>query len=64
MSSCACDCGGKYKAVVCCLLATSAVMLFRKKKIKREMWSKKCYEKNITCDAHLLNEFRRLSALG
>ena len=37
------------KAVVCCLLATSAIMLSEKKKRKCKMW-------NISCDAHLLNE--------
>jgi hypothetical protein len=47
----------KNKAVVCCLLVTSAIMLSEKKKIKRKMWSKKWYLKNnISCDAHLLNE--------
>ena len=47
----------KNKAVVCCLLATSDIMLFEKKKRKRKMWGKKCYMKrNISCDAHLLNE--------
>jgi hypothetical protein len=47
----------KNKAVICCLLATSAIMLSEKKKRKRKMWSKKWYlEKNISCDAHLLNE--------
>jgi hypothetical protein len=47
----------KYKTVVCCLLATSAIMLSKKKKIKRKMWSKKWYLKwNMSCDAHLLNE--------
>jgi hypothetical protein len=47
----------KNKAVVCCLLATSAIMLSEKKKRKRKMWSKKWYlERNISCDAHLLNE--------
>jgi len=47
----------KNKAVVCCLLATSVIMLYEKKKRKRKMWSKKCYVKrNISCDAHLLNE--------
>jgi hypothetical protein len=46
----------KNKAVVCCLLATSAIMLSEKKK-KRKMWSKKWYlKRNISCDAHLLNE--------
>ena len=45
------------KAVVCCLLVTSAVMLSEKKNRKRKMWSKKWYLKsNISCDAHLLNE--------
>jgi len=57
VSSCACDYGGKNKAVVCCLLATSTIMLSEKKKIKRKMWIKKWYLKwNISCDAHLLNE--------
>jgi hypothetical protein len=47
----------KNKAVICCLLATSAIMLSEKKKIKRKMYSKKWYLKsNISCDAHLLNE--------
>jgi hypothetical protein len=33
-------------------------MLSEKKKRKRKMWSKKRYLKmNISCDAHLLNEF-------
>jgi hypothetical protein len=46
----------KNTAVVCCLLATSAIMLSEKKKIKRKMWSKKWYlKRNISCDAHLLN---------
>jgi hypothetical protein len=45
------------KAVVCCLLAISAIMLPEKKKRKRKMWSKKWYLKsNISCDAYLLNE--------
>jgi len=44
------------KAVVCCLLATSAIMLSKKKK-KRKIWSKKWYlKRNISCNAHLLNE--------
>jgi hypothetical protein len=38
----------KNKAVDCCLLATVAIMLSKKKKIKLKMW--------ISCDAHLLNE--------
>jgi len=47
----------KNKAVVCCLLATSVIVLSEKKKRKRKMWSKKWYlERNISCDAHLLNE--------
>jgi hypothetical protein len=47
----------KIKVVVCCLLATSAIMLSEKKKRKREMWSKKWYlKRNISCDAHMLNE--------
>jgi len=46
----------KNKAVVCCLLATSAIMLSEKKKRKRKMWSKKWYlERNVSCDAYLLN---------
>ena len=47
----------KNKAAVCCLLATSAIMLFEKQKGRRAMWSKKWYLKgNISCDAHLLDE--------
>ena len=47
----------KNKAVVCCLLAISAIMLSEKKKRKRKMCSKKLYlKRNISCDAHLLNE--------
>jgi hypothetical protein len=47
----------KNKAVVCCLLATSAIMLSGKKKRKSKMCSKKWYlERNISCDVHLLNE--------
>ena len=47
----------KNKAVVCCLLVTSAIMLSEKKKRKRKMWSKKWYlERDISCDARLLNE--------
>ena len=45
------------KAVVCCLLATSAIMLSEEKKRKRKMCSKKWYlKRDISCDAHLLNE--------
>jgi hypothetical protein len=47
----------KNKAVVCCLLATSAIMLSGKKNRKRKMWSKKWYlKRNISCDVHRLNE--------
>jgi len=47
----------KNKAVVCCLQVTSAMMLSEKKKRKSRMWSKKWYlERNISCDAHLLDE--------
>jgi hypothetical protein len=47
----------KNKAVVCCLLATSVITLFEKKKIKRKAWGKKWYlERSISCDVHLLNE--------
>jgi hypothetical protein len=46
----------KNKAAICCLLPTSAIMLSEKKK-KRKMWSKKWYlKRNISCDAHPLNE--------
>ena len=48
----------KNKAVVCCLLATSAIILTEFRKRKRKIWSKKWYLKRIiSCDAHLLNEF-------
>jgi hypothetical protein len=51
----------KNKAVVCRLLAASAIMLSEKKGKKCKMWSKNGYlKRNISCDAHLLNE---LSAL-
>ena len=62
MSSCVCvNMVDENKAVVCCLIATSAIMLSEKKKRKRKMRSKKWYLKmNISCDSHLLNE---LSAL-
>ena len=47
----------KNKAVVCCLLATSAIMLPEKKKRRRKVCSKKWrLKRNISCDAHLLNE--------
>jgi len=46
----------KNKAVVCCLLATSAIMLSENTKRKRKMWSKKWYlKRNISCNAYLLN---------
>ena len=45
----------KNKAVVCCLLATSAITLYEKKKRKPKMWSK-YLKRNISCDANLLNE--------
>ena len=47
----------KNNAVVCRLLTTSAIMLSEKKKRKRKMWSKKCYlKRNISRDAHVVNE--------
>jgi len=47
----------KNRAVVCCLLATSAIMLSEKKKRMRKMCSKKWYlKRNISCDVDLLNE--------
>ena len=47
----------KTRLKYCCLLATSTIMLSEKKKRKRKMWSKKwCLKRNISCDAHLLNE--------
>ena len=47
----------KNKIVVCCLLATSAIMFSGKKKRTRKMWSEKRYlERNVSRDAHLLNE--------
>jgi hypothetical protein len=47
----------KNTAVVCCLLATSAIMLSEKKKRKTKLWRKKWYlKRNISCDVHLLNE--------
>jgi hypothetical protein len=44
----------KNKAVVCCLLATLAIMLSEKKKRKRKMWSKKRYLKRNTYHAMLI----------
>jgi hypothetical protein len=47
----------KNKAVVCCLPATSAIMLSEKEKRKRKMCSKKWYfKRNISYDVHPLNE--------
>ena len=55
----------KNKAVVGCLLVTSAVMLSEKKKGKRKMWSKKWYlKRNVSCDAHLLNELLETDVPG
>jgi hypothetical protein len=47
----------KNKAVVCYLLATSAITLSEKKKRKPKMWSNKWYlKRNMSCDDHLLTE--------
>jgi hypothetical protein len=47
----------KNKAVFCCSLAISAIMLSEKKKRKSKMWSKKWHlKRNISCDVHLPNE--------
>ena len=47
----------KTRLSFCCLLATSAIMLSEKKKRRRKMCSKKWYlKRNMSCDAHLLNE--------
>ena len=47
----------KNKTVVCSMLTTSAIILSEKKKRKRKTGSKKWYlKRNISCDAHLLNE--------
>jgi hypothetical protein len=54
----------KSKAVVCCLLATWAIMLSKKKKRKRKMCSKKWHlKRNISCDAHLLDELLETDVL-
>jgi hypothetical protein len=46
----------KNKAVVCCLLATSAIMLSEMKKRKCKMCSKKWYlERDISCGVQLVN---------
>ena len=53
----------KYKAVVSCLPVTSSIMLSKKKKRKRKMWSKNWYfKRNVSCDAHLLNELLEMEA--
>jgi hypothetical protein len=53
----------KNKAVVCYLLAKSAIMLSEKKKRKCKMWSKKWYlKRNVSCDVHLLNELLETDA--
>ena len=53
----------KNKAVVCCLLATSAIML-SEKKTKCKIWSKKLYlKRNISRDVHLLNELLETDVL-
>jgi len=55
----------KNKAIICCLLATSAIMLSQKKKRKRKIWSKKWYlKRNISCDAHLLHDLLETECLG
>jgi len=47
----------KNRADDCCLLVTSAITLFEKKKKNRKMWNKKWYlKRNIPRDAHLLHE--------
>jgi hypothetical protein len=47
----------KNTAVVCCLVAISAIKKKKKKKRKCKMWSKKWYlKRNISCDVHLVNE--------
>jgi len=47
----------KNEAVVWSLPTTLAIMLYENKKKKREIWSKKWYlKRNMSCDAHLLNE--------
>jgi hypothetical protein len=64
VSSCAWTVVDKNKAVVCCLLDTSAIMLSEKKKRNRKMWSKKWYlERKTSCDAHLLNGLQETECL-
>jgi hypothetical protein len=51
------------KAVVCCLLATSAKMLSETQK-KCKMWSKKWYlNRNILCSAQLFYSFWKVECL-
>jgi len=53
----------KNKAFVYPLLASSAIILSEKKKRKRKMLRKKWYlKRNISCDAHLLNELLQTDA--
>jgi hypothetical protein len=48
---------GKHKAVGCCFLATSAIMLSERKGRKLKMLIKKRHlKRNKSCDVHLLNE--------
>jgi len=55
----------KNKAIVCCLLATSAITFSENTKRTRKMWSKKWYlERNVSCDAHLLNELLETDVVG
>jgi len=55
----------KNKALVCCWLATLAIMLSEKKKIKCKIWSKKWHLKRIiSCNAHLLNELLEMDVPG
>jgi len=54
----------KNKAVVGCLLATLAIMLSKKKKRKRKMWSKKWYsKKNIKQGSPLFYSFWKVECL-
>jgi hypothetical protein len=55
----------KNKAVVGSLLAILAITLSGKEKRKRKMWSKKWYlKRNVSCDAHLLNELLETDVEG
>jgi hypothetical protein len=55
----------KNKPLVCCLLTTSAKMLSEKKKRRRKVLSKKwCLKRNVSCDAHLLNELPETDVPG